>query len=267
MNILLLSGTHSRHLYYFSKIISTNHNFTSLVMERETLMPDEPIGIDSIDRINFKKHFESRLETELNGYGDLNAEEVFKNIKTMFCKPDEFNKEKVIKYVSREKYDLCLIFGTDLIKENLMSVLPNKSINLHLGISPYFKGSATLFWPFYFLMPQFCGATFHLITNEPDAGKILHHSTPKLSKGEKIHEVAVNVVKSATEDMVKLISNKKIENWNFYSQKNIGKLFLESDFHPSHLRIIYNEHKNLIVDKYLEGSLTSKKPKLINAFN
>ncbi len=267
MNILLLSGTHSRHLYYFSKIIKSNHHFRSVVMERENLLPDQPKDIDQKDSINFKNHFKNRFETEQNGYGDLNANEVFKDINSMFCKPEEFNDDKIIKFIKEEEYDLCLIFGTDLIKEKLMSILPDKSINLHLGISPYFKGSATLFWPFYFLMPQYCGATFHLITNEPDAGKILHHSIPKLSKGDKIHEVAVKVVKSATQDMIELISSKKIENWNFYSQKSTGKLFLESDFHPSHLRIIYNEYNDKIVDKYLDGSLISKKPKLINALN
>ena len=41
------------------------------------------------------------------------------------------------------------------------AVLPKEKINLHLGLSPWFKGSVTLFWPFYHLMPQFCGSTFH----------------------------------------------------------------------------------------------------------
>ena len=87
----------------------------------------------------------SRLETELNGYGDLNAEEVFKNIKTMFCKPDEFNKEKVIKYVSGEKYDLYVYFWYGFNKgKNLMSVLQINQLTF-IWVFPYFKGSATLF--------------------------------------------------------------------------------------------------------------------------
>ena len=96
-------------------------------------------------------------------------------------------------------------FLPNLIKENIMNIMPKLSINLHLGLSPWYRGSATLFWPFYNLQPQFAGSTFHQIVNEPDAGDILHQTIPVLKKGDTLHEVAAKVVIQSTVDAVKLL--------------------------------------------------------------
>ena len=40
-----------------------------------------------------------------------------------------------------------------------------------------------------------------------------------------------------------------------------------SDFHPSHLRVIYDQYDNKIVDLYLNGALLTKKPNVIRLVN
>ena len=39
-------------------------------------------------------------------------------------------------------FDVALIFGTGLIKDPLYSALPADTINMHLGLSPRYRGSA-----------------------------------------------------------------------------------------------------------------------------
>ena len=80
-----------------------------------------------------------------------------------------------------------------------------KIINIHLGLSPEYKGSATLLWPFYFLEPQYAGVTNHKITNKTDSGDILHQILPKFSKSDGIHEVSCKLIKKACKDIVKLV--------------------------------------------------------------
>ena len=84
--------------------------------------------------------------------------------------------------------DFCFIFGANLILDPVIENLPQNKINLHLGLSPWYKGAATLYWPFYNLKPQFCGVTFHQITKDADAGEIIHQCVPKLEYGDKITE-------------------------------------------------------------------------------
>ena len=56
-----------------------------------------------------------------------------------------------------------------------------------------------MFWPFYFLKPQFAGLTLHNISDKPDAGDIFHQSTPSLIKGDGIHNVGTKVVINGSE--------------------------------------------------------------------
>lgn len=267
MNILLLSGSHSRHLFFFKKIMNTNHNFTAVVMKRENIIPKTPDGLDEDTKKYFEIHFKKRNQIEDQGYGKLNFKEVFKNIDYLVCEPEELNGLEVQKFISKRKFDLCMIFGTDMIRHKLFKILPGVKINLHLGLSPYYRGSATLFWPFYDLLPQFAGATFHLISNLPDAGDMLHHSVPSLEKGDTLHQVSVNTVKKATKDFMDILKmNIAPKNWIFYEQKPIGKLFFNNDFQASHLKTIYELYNDKIVDFYLDRKLSNKLPKLINFF-
>jgi methionyl-tRNA formyltransferase len=154
-----------------------------------------------------------------------------------------------------------------MIKEPLISKLPRNTINLHGGLSPKYRGVATMFWPFYFLEPNHVGATFHYLTESPDTGSIIHQSIPKLEYNDKIHDVSCKAIISASRDMIKLLSIYEKENgWRKNEQKTRGKNFLDSDFKPEHLRIIYNLFNDDIVKEFLSGKIKSPDPKLITQF-
>ena len=54
-----------------------------------------------------------------------------------------------------------------------------------------------------FLQPNYVGATFHEVNEKIDDGKIFHQTLPRLKKGQKIHDVAVNCVKKSKMDLKK----------------------------------------------------------------
>jgi len=151
-----------------------------------------------------------------------------------------------------------------MLREPLVSALPDKTLNLHLGISPRYRGAATLFWPFYFLEPNWAGTTFHYIVHTPDGGNIVHQVRPTLDRNDGIHDVSCKAVLQSTVEAVTLL---KMDNWQTFNQKpEAGKNFLESDFKPQHLRMIYNEFDNDIVRAYLDGEIQAKEPKLKRQF-
>ena len=43
--------------------------------------------------------------------------------------------------------DVVLVFGTGLLKAPLIGAFPGRIINIHLGLSPYYRGAGTNFWP------------------------------------------------------------------------------------------------------------------------
>ena len=161
--------------------------------------------------------------------------------------------------------DFAFIFGVDLILDPVIHKLPSNKINLHLGLSPWFKGSATLFWPFYFLQPQFCGSTFHQITKTADAGEIIHQCIPKLEFGDKIHDVGAKCVEKAVQDIPTLMQHwLRDQSFEGRLQMTTGRNWRGVDFHASHLRVIYELFDDNIVDSYLRGELDQRLPILFS---
>ena len=263
LKILWLGGNHSRHLYYANSI-QEKYKFSGGIIEvRENSLPTPPKNIPNLDRENFINHFNERERCEKKYFGVQD----YPNCKLLEVNESELNSEKTNFFINEIKPNLVLIFGTGMIRAPIISSLPENTINLHLGLSPRYRGSATLFWPFYFLEPNYAGITFHYIINEPDAGDIIHQLTPNLEIGDGIHDVACKAVINAADDAVKLI-DKFNQNKTFikYKQKGTGKNFLTNDFKPEHLRMIYNVYNNNIVDHYIKGSLKCREPKLIRQF-
>lgn len=259
MKLLLFSGSHSRHLFVNKKILDFFDESLVIVMERESVFPLPPDQITSRDKDLFKKHFSLRKITEEKYFGDLDAKKIFAKNQTIYIKPEDLNTENMANIVEEFNADFCFIFGPDLILDPVIEKLPENKINLHLGLSPWYKGSATLFFPFFMLQPQFCGCTFHQIIRQPDAGEIVHQCVPKLNYGDKLHDVAAKCVVKASEDLPKLISFW-LERKKFpaRTQHTSGKNWRGVDFNPAQLRLIYELYNDEIVDRYLDGELGQK---------
>lgn len=266
MRVLIFSGSHSRHLFVLEKLLKLNASFQVVVMERESVMPLPPENITKHDRDNFLRHFKSRFEIETEAFGELSHQAIYSGIKKIVCQPHELNSKATVEFVKKEPADVCIVFGSDLIKGELLDSLPPLSLNFHLGLSPWYRGSATLFWPFVFMEPQCAGTTIHKIVSAADAGEVLHQSVPTLRKGMGIHDVGLATVLKGSIDLVKTLNNliNGVE-LEFTSQRTMGRLFLTRDFEPQHLRTNYDLFNDRMVDEYLSGNLGSKQPKLITS--
>ena len=269
MKILLISGDHSRHLYVHKKILDLGIECAAIIMKREEVNPflKEDSGFISDDVNNYNFHFNSRFEIEKSKFGILDYKKIFKNIDYIICDKSTLNNQISEEFIKKYNADICIIFGSGIIKENLINILPFDTINFHLGLSPFYKGSATLFWPFYNLEPQYSGVTIHKVIKKVDAGGILHQTTPKLNYQDGIHDVASNAVIKASDDLIRIIEDREKKEWSYEEQKTNGRLYLTKDFHPSHLRLVYDLYDNKIVNEYLNNRLREDKPELINYFN
>ena len=236
MRVAIVGGTHPRHLFFQNSIKSVGR----LLVKRETMLPQAPDYITEHDRDLWDRHFDNRSKCELEYFGNGSPNGRI---------TDDLNSKESRDYIEGLKPDLVLVFGCGMLNWYLDVPM----INLHLGLSPRYRGSATLFWPFYFLEPNNAGCTFHQIVDEPDAGKILHQSKPELKNGDTIHDVACRAVLAARDDMELLLD--RFPDWEYHEQRNTGKCFLSKDFQPHHLRSIYDTWNDDIVGAYLRQDI------------
>lgn len=263
MKILGISGTHPRHLYYFSAI-HKNFGLAAMIFEtRENIVPQPPPGISEHDRSNFVIHFKKRDKAECHYFGNP----ALPDCPTLKLPLGNLNSQEAVDFVRRVNPDLALIYGSGMVRELLFSALPHHTINLHGGLSPRYRGAATLFWPFYFMEPTYAGCTFHYIVSEPDAGKIIHQTTPPLDPADGIHDVGCKAVVDATANMLQLLNVfSKQGGWRVFRQKSSGKNFLQKDFKAEHLRVNYDLFADKMIMRYLEGKLSATKPVLVRQY-
>ncbi|MBN2386532.1 MAG: hypothetical protein JXB85_05890 [Anaerolineales bacterium] len=263
MKLFWIGGSHPRHLYYINTICKQFQLAGALIEIRENLLPQPPDGLEEIDHQNFVLHFANREKAEKKYFG----EQPFPDCPIREVSHDTLNTSESVDFVRSHDPDLVLVFGSGMVREPLFSALPGGAVNLHLGLSPRYRGAATLFWPFYFLEPAYAGSTFHYIVSEPDAGEIIHQVVPALDAADGIHDVACKTVAESANQAVELLKIFDAKGkWETRRQKATGKNFLAGDFMPQHLRMIYNVYSDDIARQYLEGRLPRREPKMYRQF-
>ena len=66
--------------------------------------------------------------------------------------------------------DIYVVFGSSYIKGFLVDFLiKRKAINIHMGLSPYYRGADCNFWALQDDNPHYVGATIHLLSKGLDS--------------------------------------------------------------------------------------------------
>lgn len=249
MRILAITGNHPRHLHLVQILRHSGFDVLSVVMEREHFSGRARLNGNKLEM----KHFEIRESVEYELFGRLSP----KDYRDISVSVDDINKSDIkLDATELGAFDLCLVFGTTLLPPTLVNLLPPLTFNLHLGISPRYRGAATLFWPFYMLEPNWSGFTIHKLASEPDSGDVALRSVPALKKGMRMHDVAGAATLLGLEGMLKLAQYlNEFPEPKYHRQMSTGKNWLESDFREIHLKLIYEVMGDSIVDFFLEGDL------------
>lgn len=96
--------------------------------------------------------------------------------------------------LERLKPDIVVVYGTLVIGKALIEGAPTM-INLHTGLSPWYRGSDTIFWPLHDGEPDKVGVTVHRLDPGIDSGPILARGRPKVMPTDGEDEIFARAVK------------------------------------------------------------------------
>ena len=105
----------------------------------------------------------------------------------------EINGDKVVKEIEKLNPDLIICYGASLINSSLLKSFKNRFINVHLGISPYYKGSGTNIFPIINNEFDMLGATFMHIDEGIDTGKVIHQFRSEIFIGDSIIQLEIEL--------------------------------------------------------------------------
>ncbi len=251
MRVTVFTSNQPRHLALVKKLAEISEH-TYAILECNTIFPGLVPDFFKKSAV-MRGYFENVIAAEKEFFGNVNF--LPENVSTLSIKSGDLNA--LDKDVLKEALmsDVYVVFGASYIKGWLIDFLvEKKAINIHMGVSPYYRGSSCNFWALYDERPEYVGATIHLLSKGLDSGGILYHALPKFID-KNLFIFTMRAVEAAQVSLVERIGNrtlfemqpisqnKKVElrytrNSDFTDQ--VALEFMSRNPDGEHLRKIYD---------------------------
>jgi methionyl-tRNA formyltransferase len=103
----------------------------------------------------------------------------------------------VVAWIADRRPDVVVSFGCGILRTPLLDAFDGRLVNVHLGLSPYYRGAATNFWALVHREPECVGATIHVTTSALDGGPVLAQVRPVAAPSDDAHTLGVKTVAAA----------------------------------------------------------------------
>ena len=133
-------------------------------------------------------------------------------VNTQLIAPGQLNQLTPQQLQAALETDYVVVFGSSYIKGWLADALIAKNaVNLHMGISPQYRGSACNFWALFDNNPQFVGATIHRLAKSLDTGSVIQYVRPEFT-GQNLFHFSMQAVATGHDALADLILNNKLQS-------------------------------------------------------
>ena len=206
MKITIFTSNQPRHLRLINEL-SCICDEVFAIQECNTVFPGLKKDFFNNSEV-MREYFSNVMKAEKDLFGDIFFNN--KNVRTLSLKSGDLNNVSMNTLGEALKSDVYVVFGSSFIKEPLIDFLiENKAINIHMGVSPYYRGSSCNFWAAYDKNPELIGATIHLLGKGLDSGDMLYHALPKAERIDPFL-LGMKAVKVAQDSLVDRIKTKEI---------------------------------------------------------
>jgi phosphoribosylglycinamide formyltransferase-1 len=255
--VILITGSELRH-QFLRIFLSHAAEFELIKTYAESQDNNIIAQVDSQDDNTLRKtHLSLRRQTEKDFFElYCNHTEDFSNVTLL--KKGDINSEYFVEEIKNLNPDLIIAYGCSIIKPSLVEHFENRFINVHLGLSPYYRGSGTNYWPFVNDELELIGVTFMHIDTGVDTGKVFHQIRPRIYPGDDVHKIGNRLIYDFAVLLPKIIARfDDLEEMEQVAiDKSAGKYYKNSDFSEASLVELYRSFTEGAVERYLENKKT-----------
>jgi methionyl-tRNA formyltransferase len=205
--IVILTGNELRHKFFRLKIASTDdivvlasycESDVKSLYNRTNQNPNSSL----LQRL----HVQAREQAERDFFEEAVNSSEDKSCPRIIPK-GSINDASIVDEISSLNPDLLVCYGSSLIKSDLLKFYDGRFLNVHLGLSPHYRGSGTNVWPLINGEPHMVGATYMHIDAGIDTGKIIHQIQADYFIGDSPHSVGNRLIRKMTQTYCEVIRN------------------------------------------------------------
>ena len=277
MRIVILTGSETRHVYFRKKMASDTRIkvLTSYCESDEKSLAHRNNQNEHTSQLEIQ-HTEARAHSEIDFFSDyIESCEDKSNPKSI--SKGAINDKAIVDEIVAMEPDLLVCYGSSLIKSDLLTKFDGKFLNVHLGLSPYYRGSGTNVWPLINLEPDMVGATFMYIDAGIDTGKIIHQIRADVYLGDSPHTIGNRLIRKMTSTYAEIVCNFRNNKARVMGKDRLERAvpFIHSGiklqiyplftFLKQYLEQKALESNDLIFPEYASGKhVSSGRPKLLS---
>ncbi len=259
-------------LYYFANKINSEHPIEEVIIERprshhrNIFLRLKKIGFSGLYSI-FKHRFirKKKEENVYNKWFSNNWKTLKKTLS--YLEVENINSQTVFDRLKEIKPDLILDHGTSIVKNRILQN-SRLALNLHWGLSPYYRGTHCTDWALINWDPNNIGVTIHKLTKEIDGGNILVQKRAKIQSNDTVLSINMQLTYLGVELINKAIHKIK-NNEKLYFKKqdySMGYLTYHKQWNSLLNKQIYYIENNNIIQKMLDKPSREEKLPIINMF-
>jgi hypothetical protein len=148
--------------------------------------------------------------------------------------------------------DLLVAYGCSLIREPLIAAFAGRFVNLHLGLSPYYRGSGTNFWPLVNGEPEFVGVTFMHIDAGVDTGSVIHQIRARIFPGDTPHQIGNRLIGDMVFVAAELVrSFERLPPMPQIAAGDRDRIYRRNDFTDAATQRLYDQFADGLIGRHL----------------
>ncbi|WP_079477811.1 formyltransferase family protein [Halobacillus salinus] len=210
MKITVFTSNQPRHVTLIKRLADIADEVYA-VQECHSAFPGKEKGFYKKSD-TMQEYFSHVLNAEEEVFGGLSF--VPRNVRTLALKAGELSLVDLSSLNEALQSDYFIVFGASYIKGALCDWLVSRgAINIHMGISPYYRGNSCNFWAIHDGRPDLVGATIHRLGKGLDSGEMLFHALPPVGVTDPF-KLGMEAVNSAQKSLVHTIDTGEIHQFH-----------------------------------------------------
>ncbi len=206
MKITVFTSNQPRHLSLIRSLAAVSDSCYA-VIEGNTVFPGKIADFFKKSDV-MQDYFAHVMAAEKSIFGEIGF--LGDNVQSLYLKSGDLNfVERAVLEPALDS-DIYVVFGASYIKGWLVDdLVQSRAINIHMGVSPYYRGSSCNFWALYDNNPHLVGSTIHMLSKGLDSGGMLFHALPEPDNHSPF-EYTMRAVKAAQSSLVQKIEDRSI---------------------------------------------------------
>ena len=246
--IALITSDQQRHRWVAAQL-TTFSELVSVVSESKPI--DSQARSDNRNR-EIARYFEERERRESFWFAEAPHDMAELGIPILRCGWGQGNSPSNFNFLAKEDPELVFLFGCSIIRAPILSYYKGRIINMHLGLSPYYRGSSTNFWPLVDGLPECVGVTVHHAAYKVDGGNILLQARPDVTSSDSSHDLGCKSIIAGASLIRKVVENST-GMVPGAMQSGGGKLCSREDFNLGALRRMQKNFAEGMIADYVQA--------------